>query len=220
MALSRLLREYNRSRDTAVGSVLSEITLITQTLPCRKRHSNCYSTRFQGATEGGAKEDVARRFRSPLAVARKLFGLPCKLITTFKSSNISRRSSPRLDEEVAVGVVARDRRGRKRKRAFARGNFRSYKKSYHSAAVRVRLVLLSLARRVILLFYRSPLCLSFSRPLPLSPFFFSPAASLRALVAPSPKPLSSARDEASWLFTFRALLSVPLPLSLLSALRI
>lgn len=44
---------------------------------------------------------VARRLASAIvaAVAPKLFGSPCKLITTFKSSNISRRSSLPTDRK-------------------------------------------------------------------------------------------------------------------------
>lgn len=43
---------------------------------------------------------VAKRsLTSAIAVAPKLFDSPCKLITTFKSSNISRRSSLRTERE-------------------------------------------------------------------------------------------------------------------------
>lgn len=44
---------------------------------------------------------VAKRLASAIvaAVAPKLFGSPCKLITTFKSSNISRRSSLPTDRK-------------------------------------------------------------------------------------------------------------------------
>lgn len=103
-----------------------------------------------------------------------------------------------------MGVVAPERLGEggeKRKRAFARGNFRSYKKSYHSAALRVRSPGSSISRAPgrpsssIALRYAS----LFSWPLSLSPFFFSPAASLRALVAPSHRTKPSLEGTRDWL---------------------
>lgn len=140
----------------------------------------------------------------PLAVARKLFGSPCKLITTFKSSNISRRRARFAFAERLPGgrdAVATDGQGLtaegERERAsgpFARGNFRSYKKSYALRRAVLARVLLSPVYRANSPFlppsllhatlFRDP------PPPPLFPSFlsrsFSPAASPRALVAPSP----------------------------------
>lgn len=140
---------------------------------------------------------VAKRLASAIvaAVAPKLFGPPCKLITTFKSSNISRRSSLPREKERGVGGESGEKRwwlkagfgvwwGKCRQRvrsggesertsgvaaagAFARGNFRSYKKSYRTPPFFLPSLI------PVLLFYcrrhrRPPPPLS---PLPLQPPF-------------------------------------------------
>jgi hypothetical protein len=109
---------------------------------------------------------ACRRYRSRSAVARKLFGSPCKLITTFKSSNISRRSSPRsvpphchatLSPRVAAESGGRGGcRRRGAGRASARGNFRSYKKSYHRRSFFARFFYLPYTGATLLL-HRVPL---------------------------------------------------------------
>lgn len=155
---------------------------------------------------------VSAAVSQPLAVARKLFGSPCKLITTFKSSNISRRRARFASwrgcragggcRTVATSGQGMTAEG-VRKRAsgpFARGNFRSYKKSYRSSPRRVRPGS-SISRipgdspflpcppsytqpSLAILLLSSPAFLSFLNPSFSLPF--SPAASPRALVAPSP----------------------------------
>nr|KAF7439214.1 hypothetical protein H0235_001605 [Vespula pensylvanica] len=57
------------------------------------RWSKCYSTGSR-YTEGTATGHIGRIFKISPRKAPKLFGSQCKLITTFKSSNISRRGSP------------------------------------------------------------------------------------------------------------------------------
>ncbi|KAL2718211.1 hypothetical protein V1478_012087 [Vespula squamosa] len=56
------------------------------------RWSKCYSTGSR-YTEGTATGHIGRIFKISPRKAPKLFGSQCKLITTFKSSNISRRGS-------------------------------------------------------------------------------------------------------------------------------
>lgn len=139
-SLSRLPSARGGIQPVAIpgaGTVLSEITLITQTpfsppplvngtqIECSNEIPSRECERGGGGLPARAREQ-ARRDRTgsvfagggiaATAVAPKLFGSPCKLITTFKSSNISRRSSLRRREAARRdGERQRSERARERK---------------------------------------------------------------------------------------------------------